>query len=233
MTAKYIPRTYGGQTAQQRHFHRQQRFLQAGLDAMTRSGGTATLAAIIATSGLSARYFYECFDGLDRLLIGIFDWIVEECALAAAAAIETSGTGPHSAIKASVIGVMDALTADPRWARFILDPAIGGSHLAPRRTKLTGDIAFLLREPQNGNAGRCDPKFLAVQSEILVAGARGATLAWLHGRLPLKREELVEYCARYVDGSLLSSGTETHLSQLLRQRLLDSKAVPGVFDAPS
>lgn len=201
--AKYIARNYGGRSPEQRQSDRRQRFLEAGLDTMICSSGTATVAAIISAAGLSSRYFYECFDGRDHLLIGIFDWIVQQCALAAATAIEVAAASPRSPNEAVVIGVMDALTADPRWARFVLDPAIGGVGLALRRRQLRGDIAFVLREMQTDNTSSADSKSRAVQSECLVAGVTGVVLAWLGGYLPLTREDLVQYCARYVDESLL------------------------------
>lgn len=204
MVAEYFTRAYRGLSAQQWRSKRRQRFLDVGLEAMASSGGRATVASIIATAGCSARYFYQCFEGVESFLVEIFDWIVEDCSKAALVAIERSSSDPYSHVKAIVIGVVDALTADPRKARFLLDPAIGGSRLAPLRAQLTGDVALMLRQILEENTVHRDTRLLAVQAEGLVAGVIGVMRVWLCGQLRLTREELAQQSGSYVGEALRS-----------------------------
>ncbi|TDH22336.1 TetR/AcrR family transcriptional regulator [Mycobacteroides franklinii] len=202
LVAGYFTRPYRGLSAEQWRSKRRQRFLEVGLEAMASSGGRATVASITATAGCSARYFYQCFEGVESFLVEIFDWIVEECSKAAVVAIEISSGEPYSHVKAIVIGVVDALTVDPCKARFLLDPAIGGSRLASLRGQLTGDVAFMLRQILEENTSHHDTRLLAVQAEGLVAGVTGLIRVWLDGQLSLTREELAQQCGRYIDEAL-------------------------------
>ncbi|MGV0585025.1 MULTISPECIES: TetR/AcrR family transcriptional regulator [Mycobacteroides] len=202
MVAGYFTRPYRGLSAEQWRSKRRQHFLEVGLEAMASSGGRATVASVIATAGCSARYFYQCFEGVESFLVEIFDWIVEDCSKAAVVAIERSSGHPYSNVKAIVVGVVDALTVDPRKARFLLDPAIGGSRLASRRRELTGEVAFVLRQALEVNTDHRDAMRVAVQAEGLVAGVSGVIRLWLEGQLRLTREELAQQCGRYVSEAL-------------------------------
>lgn len=173
---------------------------------MAGSGWAATtVREICKTAGLNTRYFYECFDGLDELLVAVFDWIIEESIATAGASMASAGNDARAQVNAGVIGAVTALTADPRRARVIATEAMGSQRLTRRRMRLTHYMALMLGAARAESDPTADPKFVAVQAEALAAGVAGTVLAWLDGRLRLEREELAQYCARFVDESLFGS----------------------------
>ncbi|WP_234797146.1 TetR/AcrR family transcriptional regulator [Mycobacteroides chelonae] len=181
--------------------------MEASLDVVTDVGlaGT-TVRAISNTAGLNTRYFYQCFRELDELFVVLFDWIVERCVVSGGASIASAAPDLESQISAAVVGVVNALTTDPRKAWFIAYASSGNRHLVKRHAQLTRNLAVLLRAAQAERRLKADPHFLAVQAEALAAGLTGTVLAWLDGRLPLQPDELAQHSARYVNDSLFRSG---------------------------
>ncbi len=105
---------------------------------MASSGWAATtVREICKTAGLNTRYFYECFDGLDELLVAVFDWIIEDSIATAGSAMAAAEKDSRSQVHAGVVGAVTALTADPRRARVIATEAMGSQRLTRRRMRLT------------------------------------------------------------------------------------------------
>lgn len=78
---------------------------------MASSGWAATtVREICKTAGLNTRYFYECFDGLDELLVAVFDWIIEDSIATAGSAMAAADKDSRSQVHAGVVGAVTALT---------------------------------------------------------------------------------------------------------------------------
>ncbi|WP_145042590.1 TetR/AcrR family transcriptional regulator [Mycobacteroides abscessus] len=205
MVTKQATGLYGGRTADERRAERRRRLLEAGLEVMASSGWAATtVREICKTAGLNTRYFYECFDGLDELLVAVFDWIIEDSIATAGSAMAAADKDSRSQVHAGVVGAVAALTADPRRARVIATEAMGSQRLTRRRMRLTHYMALMLGAARAEFDPEADPNYTAVQAEALAAGVAGTVLAWLDGRLRLEREELAEYTAQFVDQAMFT-----------------------------
>ncbi|WP_234797166.1 TetR/AcrR family transcriptional regulator [Mycobacteroides chelonae] len=164
-----------------------------------------TVRAICSAADLNSRYFYECFGGLNRFFVSLFDWVVEQCVMASGASIAAAAPDLRSQVNAAVVGAVDALTADPRRARFIAYASSGNQHLIRRRAQLNSNLSLMLQAAQTHSGFSMDPVYLAVQAEALATGVTGAVLAWCDGRLLMEREELARSCAKYINQALLNT----------------------------
>ncbi|HET6154427.1 MAG TPA: hypothetical protein VFE15_15900, partial [Marmoricola sp.] len=81
-------RSYGGKTASERAAERRTRLVEATIEVLSESGeARATMTAICAGAGLTERYFYESFGGLDDALLAALDSVCEEILELASAVI--------------------------------------------------------------------------------------------------------------------------------------------------
>src|SRR5690606_27216755 len=66
------PRRYGGMSDQERRDERQRRFLEAGLETFGSLGYSATTTRrLCAEAGLTQRYFYQSFEGMEALFVAV------------------------------------------------------------------------------------------------------------------------------------------------------------------
>lgn len=116
MTA--VPRRYGGVALEDRKAERRDRLVRAAVAVSARLGRDgATVAAICAEAGLTARYFYESFQNRDELFIAAFRRVQDE--LFSRMAPPEKARDPA---RAALTGFFHALAAHPGLARvFLLD----------------------------------------------------------------------------------------------------------------
>ena len=115
-TAKAPPRLYGGLSAEQRQAERRDRLIVAAIQVSARTGREgATVAAICAEAGLTARYFYESFPNREALFRAAFARVQDE--LFARIAAQASGRDP---VLAALTAFFAVLAEYPGPARVFL-----------------------------------------------------------------------------------------------------------------
>ncbi|HEY4940207.1 MAG TPA: helix-turn-helix domain-containing protein [Rhizomicrobium sp.] len=111
-------RRYSGQSFADRQAERRARLIRAALEVAGRGGlEGASVAAICAQAGLTARYFYESFPSRDAIFVEAYRLAQDEV-LAAIAKLKAA----HDPLAAALTGFYAALKAHPGAARvFLLD----------------------------------------------------------------------------------------------------------------
>ena len=141
-------RRYGGASFEDRQAERRQKLILAAIAVFERVGRDgATVAAICAEAGLTARYFYESFPSRDALFLEAYRVVQRE--LLAEIGRAAGGADP---VRAARTPVVSARAAHPGPARvFLLDPhgrepemQAAGHETAMR---LTGVFAPGVRDP--------------------------------------------------------------------------------------
>lgn len=112
-------RRYGGASFEDRQSQRRDRLVRAAIDVFARAGRDgATVAAICAEAGLTARYFYESFPNRDALYLAAFRAVQDELLTQLALAIDSKDP-----VRSALTGFFAALATHPGPARvFLLDP---------------------------------------------------------------------------------------------------------------
>ncbi len=112
-------RRYGGASFEDRQAERRERLMLAAIDVFEKAGRDgATVAAICAEAGLTARYFYESFPNLDALFLEAYRVVQRE--LLAEIGRAAQGSDPMGG---ALTAFFAALAAHPGPARvFLLDP---------------------------------------------------------------------------------------------------------------
>src|SRR5258708_16593788 len=128
-------RVYRGQSATERQEERRQRLIEAGLDLFASQGYLATsIEEICAAAAISTRNFYEQVDGREALLVLLHDIAMRRAQQAVLHAL--AGAPPDDVlarVSAPLSAFVDAMTADPRWARIAYVEVVGISPAVERR----------------------------------------------------------------------------------------------------
>jgi len=180
-------RRYGGASFEDRQADRRERLIAAAIEVFGRWGREgATVAAICAEAGLTARYFYESFPNREALFLEAYRAVQAELLTEMAKA---SGPDP---VRSALTGFYAGLAAHPGLAKvFLLD-----SHG---------------REPDMQAAGEPTAKKLhemfapGVTSPLALAGMRGAVIqiarTWIAGGFVQPVETVVETALAYARAS--------------------------------
>ncbi|MEV0900653.1 TetR/AcrR family transcriptional regulator [Actinoplanes sp. NPDC049802] len=193
---------YRGVSAADRVAQRRDRLLSAALtvwaDPLTRT----TMTAVCAEAGLSERYFYESFTGLEALLEAVMETIAAEIEETSRRAAETAGEDPMVRVRAAVRAFLDLLLDDPRKGRVAIVESVAVPALRRRRAELLRHLArrsALESRELFGASGRS-----ATEDEIggllFMGGMAELITAWLDGTLEASTEEIVEAASRALLG---------------------------------
>jgi AcrR family transcriptional regulator len=148
-----------------------------------------TVRAVCHSARLNARYFYESFDDLDALVVAVFDRLVGELRAEIEAAVATAGPEPRDQVRATVETTTRWVDEDRRRARVLYVEALGNEALNRRRLEtgfaIAGFVEARGRAPKGEHVGQ-------VTAAILVGGFSELLVAWLDGRIPVSRRQLVD-----------------------------------------
>ncbi len=154
-----------------------------------------TVRGVCQAARLNPRYFYESFDGLEALLLAVFDRLVVESTQVALEAIEASGPDPSARAIAVIDAVVRYATADPRRARILFVEARGDDRLSRRRLDTLHATAEFLERYLWRQTNVANDKVGLVASHLLVGGLTELVVTWLDGRLNVSLDELVQDAA--------------------------------------
>jgi AcrR family transcriptional regulator len=145
-------------------------------------------------AGLTTRYFYESFDGLDALLVAVFDRIVAQAGVAVLAAVDRAPRDAHESARAAIGKFVEYVTVDPRRARVAFVEARGSDSLVRRRAEAMRLFSELVAE-QAGRFYGVEPgeePLVALTASVLVGGAAELLITWLDGSLAMSRDQLID-----------------------------------------
>jgi AcrR family transcriptional regulator len=190
-------RTYGGVSAQERRAQRRAALLEAALDILGTEGpDKLTVAGLCTRAGLNERYYYENFDGRDAVLTALFDGIAEELATAVLRASQQAPAGTYGKAHAAITAGIHVLTDDPRKAQVALIVSAATPELRARTLHtIRGFAGLVAAEGIDFYAlSRPDPDpAIGFRATYLVGGLVQTLTSWLHGDLPMSRDELIDH----------------------------------------
>ncbi|MET3962240.1 AcrR family transcriptional regulator [Marmoricola sp. OAE513] len=188
-------RSYGGKTATERVAERRQRLVDATISVLATSGEAhATMTAVCVEAGLTERYFYESFTGLDDAMLAALDSVCEEILALATSVIESTPGDPESRVHAVMQAIVDMVTDSPAKVRVAVIHASANPRLRARRNELLSVFAdFVAREASELYGDHAWPAARArVHGLVYIAGFSELVASWLNGDVELTPAELVE-----------------------------------------
>ncbi|MFL6061167.1 MAG: TetR/AcrR family transcriptional regulator [Marmoricola sp.] len=189
---------YRGVSAADRVADRRGRLLEAALAVWADPSSRTTMTAICAEAGLTERYFYESFAGLDALLEAVMDAIAVEIEETSRHAAEQAGEDPVARVHASIASFVQLLLDDPRKARVALIESVAVPALRTRRTALLRHLAHqsaLDARDLLGLPGRTEHED-ETAGVLFIGGMAELITAWLEGTLEATPEEIVAAASR-------------------------------------
>ena len=189
-------RSYGGKTGGERTAERRARLIDATIDVLSGSGEAhATMTAVCAAAGLTERYFYESFAGLDDAKLAALDSVCQEIlALATAKVEETVDQSPEARVHAVMAAFVQWVNEAPAKARVAVIHASANPRMRARRSELLAAFAdFVAREAVELYGDDAWPMERArVHGLVYIAGFAELVASWLSGDVKLTGDELVE-----------------------------------------
>ena len=190
---------YRGVSAADRIAGRRARLLDAALAVWADPETRTTMTAVCAEAGLTERYFYESFSGLDELLAAVMDAIAAEIEeTSSRAAAECAEDDPVARVHASVQAFVQLLVDDPRKGRVAIIESVSTPALRQRRTTLLRHLAHRSAIEARDVLGL--PSRSEREDEtaglLFIGGMAELITAWLDGTLDATAEEIVEAASR-------------------------------------
>lgn len=187
--------TYKGRSAEERVAERRSQLLAATLEVWGRDGGpTVTMTRICAEAGLTERYFYESFPGLDAALTAVMDDIAAQIAEQSVAALEATEGSPTERVRAGLQAFVQILTDDPRKGRVALVESLAVDAVRPHRARLLREFAELsAREARSlyGPEAWSDVEG-RLAATMFVGGVAELVTGWIDGTLEARPDEIVD-----------------------------------------
>lgn len=197
MSESALTRPYRGVPADARVAARRERLLAACLAEVDAVGVTGvTVRAVGERAGLTRRYFYESFDGLDALLAAAFDALRDEITAAISVVLEplhAADAGFEARARASIGAALAVVLDTPAKARLLL--AAGDGPLAGRRHAALDAFVALVAEELPASV---EPAARQLRARMIAGGLLELADAWLRGALPasVDRDELLAHATR-------------------------------------
>lgn len=169
--------------------------LDAAFDLLGSEGWSGTtVRAVCQRARLNPRYFYESFDGLDALVVAVYDRLIDQLATVVAQAQDRVDEGMPAQVRATVEAIVGFVDDDRRRARILYVEALGNEALN-RRRKSAGHalvtVVERLAAERQGRRSAGDP-VVSMGIALLVGGMSELLLEWLEGRIRVTRQQLVD-----------------------------------------
>lgn len=187
--------TYRGMSAERRVADRRTRLIEATLEVWGRDGGPrVTMTRICIEAGLTERYFYESFDGLEAALTAVMDDIAAQIAERSVAALASAEGGAHDRVRAGIGAFVEILTDDPRKGRVAIVESLSIDALRPHRAELLRQFAELsareARELYGAEAwGEAEGRLAAT---MFIGGVAELVTAWIDGTVRASPDDIVD-----------------------------------------
>lgn len=187
-TAEPRARKYGGLSPEERRRARRDRLLRAALESFgTRGYGGTTIERLCADAGVTARHFYEDFDGRESILRASYELIVEQTNERIRDALKEPAQTATDRIERAVRAFLESYLGDARYARIACIEVVGVSAAleAERREVMrrfagTVGLAVKLVRPDLAD----DEARTNTVAMLIVGGANEVIVDWLHRHDP-------------------------------------------------
>jgi AcrR family transcriptional regulator len=204
-----LTRPYRGVAPEDRVAGRREALIDAALEVFAEEGWAGVSARRVCEhAGLTRRYFYESFDGVDALLGAMFDSITGEVT-AAVQAVAADGAGSLAElVRGAVSAGLDVVAAPPSKGRFLAAALTSGS-VATHRARSVDDLATIV---EAALSSRRDGRPIAArEARVTAIIAVGAILSiidsWLTEEVDLTKEEVVYWSATAAVGIIEAVGS--------------------------
>lgn len=140
-----------------------ERLLDGMARAVARRGYAATTVAdVLGTAGVSRRTFYEQFADKEDCFLAAYDAFAQLCVARASAAFR-AGEEPRQQLAQGVRALLEALAAEPEFARLgIVEVLAAGPHAVARRNATLGRLVRCIEGSRSGgDAGPVAPDVVA------------------------------------------------------------------------
>lgn len=186
--------TYRGVSAADRDSARRERLLEATLEVWGRDDGPpVTMTRVCAAAGLTERYFYQHFSGLQEAQLTVLEQISAEIAERSVEAVESATGDPTYRVRASIAAFVQILTDDPRKGRVAIVESMSSEVLRRRRGELLRQFghlaAFEARELYGVQAW--SEKEGEIAALLFVGGLAELVTGWIEGDLDISPEDIV------------------------------------------
>ena len=202
-------RAYGGVTPGERVAVRRARLIEAGRALFGRQGLRATtVRGVCAEAGLTDRYFYESFDGLEALLAAVYQALVAQLhqRLDARAATLAAGAGGLAAVDLATrfaAGYEEwfDFVREPCQARILLAEVLGVSPAidALHEAGMQGFAERVARPLAEAGVPAAERRLLG---GALVGAAVQVARLWVAGGCRTPRRTVVRTCVQVAVGAL-------------------------------
>ncbi|MEZ0579436.1 TetR/AcrR family transcriptional regulator [Nocardioides sp. MH1] len=188
---------YRGVSAEERVAERRARLMEATLEVWADPARRTTMTAVCAEAGLTERYFYESFSGLDEALRAVLDAVADEIEQTTTAAAAAAGDDPIVRTQASMVAFVDLIAGDPRKGRVAIVEAGAMPELRQRRTELLRHFAH--RTAEEAREWLQLPERSSTEDELagllFIGGMAELITAWLDGAIEAGPADIVEAAA--------------------------------------
>jgi AcrR family transcriptional regulator len=188
---------YRGQTVEDRVADRRRRLVEAALAVWADDDTKVTMTGICVEAGLTERYFYESFGGLDDALTAVMDEIADDIEARSSAAADAAGDDPAARVAASVTAFVHLMAEDPRKGRVALIQAGALPKQRRRRTELLRHFAHLCADAARElGLGPLSQRDAETAGLLFIGGMAELITAWLEGELVAEPQDIVDAATR-------------------------------------
>ncbi len=152
------------------------------------------MRAVCQGARLNPRYFYESFDDLDALVVGLYERLIEELWRGVLDAVEAVGDEPGDQLRAAIGRIVAYVDEDRRRARVLYVEALGNEALNRRRIETAHALVAFVEQDSARRHGPPPPgeQIGRIGAAILVGGMSELLTEWLDGRIDVTRDQLVD-----------------------------------------
>ena len=181
--------------ADDRRAERRALLIDAAFDLLGTDGWAGTsVRAVCARARLNPRYFYESFGDLDALVVAVYDDVIAQLAREVVEAHSAARPDAVSQARAAVDCIVRFVDDDRRRARVLYVEALGNEALNRRRIETGHALVEAVERGAAARHGALPPGEHAgrIAAAVLVGGFSELLVAWLDGRIDVRRDQLVD-----------------------------------------
>lgn len=213
-------RVYGGVSGDQRQAERRARLIAAGIICFGRDGYVATTTrSIAAQSGLSQRYFYESFEGVDDFFAQVVQGLGRELEANINRAVQSVPPRLEERLRAALAAYFRSIRQQRYAGRILVIEAFNAAPTISQTRRFLASMAELMHTVVLADLPK--PLDLSVDLAMLMTGYVGAihhiALRWVQGGFADPPEIMVDTAAWLIIGSLRDFGLVASPRRALRK----------------
>jgi AcrR family transcriptional regulator len=167
--------------------------IAAMIDVVSERGrSNATVAHVVARSGVSRRTFYEVFDDFEDCFLAALDQSIARASEYVLDGYDAAEKW-HTRIRAALIGLLEFLEDEPAMGRLCIVETLGaGQKVHERRQRVVDAVIAVIDE------GRRESRSATALPTLTTEGVVGGVLSVLHARLLERHDSLLELTGSFM-----------------------------------